>query len=194
MLLARGHFVECPIVSGCYFARRRDSWMTTDWGPFQNFWNCLIGHHYIKVILFNRCTPALSCDAGNHKRVRTALEHAARNGEGKRLVAARSLRYCWQTTGPGDFPSRIAQLEGVRGCSRHLRIANQINRQRHAVLPVGSKRGQRGATCGGVKLGQRGKTRLIRRLAQHRECDEVLVPNHDEQSCKDRSSEYRAPQ
>ena len=36
-------------------------------GPFQNLWNRLIGHHYIKVILLDRRTSALSGDAGNHQ-------------------------------------------------------------------------------------------------------------------------------
>ena len=97
-------------------------------------------------------------------------------------------------TGPDEFPLRIAEVEGIGGCRRHFRVDNQINRQRHAMRPVGSERGPRGATCGGVQRGQRGKTRLIRRLAQRRECDEVLIPNHDEQRCKGRNSKCRAPQ
>ena len=36
-------------------------------GPFQNSWNQLIGHNYIKVILLDRCTPTLSGNAGNHQ-------------------------------------------------------------------------------------------------------------------------------
>jgi hypothetical protein len=36
-------------------------------GPFQNFWNQLVGHHYIKVILLDWCTPALSSNAGNRQ-------------------------------------------------------------------------------------------------------------------------------
>ncbi len=35
-------------------------------GPFQDLWNRLIGHHYIKVILLDRRMRALSSDAGNH--------------------------------------------------------------------------------------------------------------------------------
>ena len=59
--------LNAPIISRCYFARRGDSRMALVWGPFQNFWNRLIGHHYIKVILLNRRTPALRSDAGNHQ-------------------------------------------------------------------------------------------------------------------------------
>lgn len=36
-------------------------------GPFQNSWNQLVGHHYIKVILLDRCTPTLSSNAGNRQ-------------------------------------------------------------------------------------------------------------------------------
>ena len=45
----------------------RGSVVETILGPFQNAWNQLVGHHYIKVILLNRCTPALSGNAGNHQ-------------------------------------------------------------------------------------------------------------------------------
>ena len=53
------------------------------WGPFQNSWNQLVGHHYIKVVLLDRCTRALSGNAGNYEEVVAALEHAAGDGKGK---------------------------------------------------------------------------------------------------------------
>jgi hypothetical protein len=52
--------------SCCHFDRE-GSQVEMVGGPFQNFWNQLVGHHYIKVILLDRRTPALSRNAGNRQ-------------------------------------------------------------------------------------------------------------------------------
>ena len=75
-------------------------------------------------------------DAGDHQGISAVLQHGAGNHQGEPLSAARR-RGGGHDAGPGKFPLRIIEVEGVGGVGAQAGLRGKIDRKRNSVPAVG---------------------------------------------------------